>query len=570
MLLALGVAAFFFFKVRRLLPERSRAAELAPAETIFFVQFPNLRQTALRLPKTDLYQIWREPEVQTFLEKPQQKAPWMRAWAERFEEMIRVAPGEFFVAVTSIEGPQPGFVGGFSFAGSQRNAEALAKHLREQLLPAGEIVSSSIKNWHFFASDAAGLEAMLARFEGKPGPALAADPIFQQSIAPLGVGQDLVLYGKPDTLAGYLDVLTGLGGFAQSKGTEPIAMATKFDGAKLHDIIFLRSAGPAREGALSRRTLPLAPAETLLYYVTDRVEIEPGTNGSMLQGLLPSLSRMEKGLAERGLTWSDLPNSIGPESAAMFEWPEDAALPTLLLASEIRDAEKLRSFREAMTHPTILGAAWLSEDREGIAVSSAPSELLSVIRPACAMTDHFALLGLSPEAVMSALPRVKSPSNSLGQTGGFQAIAGLIPDRAVAFAYLDFQRLFERTYRMARPVITLSLAFSSEAGAQFDAGKLPPVEAITKHLSPTVLTQTRIEGGTVIESVGSLTIPELLVGVAWGAAASGLSDLSSMIPGGSKSGPAADPRKPRPPADGSGAASPGAAPTRFTPEKTAP
>ena len=54
-LLALGVAAFFFLKMRRYLPERLRGAELAPAETVLFVQFPNLRQTALRIPKTDLY-----------------------------------------------------------------------------------------------------------------------------------------------------------------------------------------------------------------------------------------------------------------------------------------------------------------------------------------------------------------------------------------------------------------------------------------------------------------------------------------------------------------------------------
>ena len=85
-LLALGVAAFFFLKMRRYLPERLRGAELAPAETVLFVQFPNLRQTALRLPKTDLYQIWREPEVQAFLEKPRRKAPWMIEWEKWLEE----------------------------------------------------------------------------------------------------------------------------------------------------------------------------------------------------------------------------------------------------------------------------------------------------------------------------------------------------------------------------------------------------------------------------------------------------------------------------------------------------
>lgn len=570
MLLALGVAAFFFLKVRRFLPERPRAAELAPAETIFFAQFPNLRQTALRVPKTDLYQIWRDSDVQIFLEKPQRKAPWMRAWAERLEEMVRVAPGEFFVAVTSIEGPQPRFVGGFSFAGSERNAATFAGHLREQLLPATEVVAASRANWHLFASDAGLLDAMLARFDGKPGTGLAGDPVFQQSIAPLGVGQDLVLYGKPNALAGRLDLLTGLGGAAKSSAAEPVAMGTKLDGGKLHDIIFLRGGGPAEAGKLSRQTLPVASPQTLLYYVTDSTQLPPGSDSGMLGGLLPSLGRAEKALAEKGLTWNDLPSAVGPELGTMFEWPEDAALPTLLVASEVRDAGKVRSFMEALTTPAVLGAAWRTEDHDGVSVSSAPSQTLSFVRPAVAMTDRFVLFGLSPEAVTAALPRAKSQGASLGQVAAFQDVASFVPEKAAAFAYLDFQRLFERVYRMARPFITLSLAFSAEAGAQFDAGKLPPVESIAKHLSATVLTQTRIDGGTLIESIGSLTIPEILLGVGSGAAASGLPELSGAIPGLPKRPTVSKPRNlpasptsPVPPLSKP-------APLPSTPEKTVP
>src|SRR5260221_8173404 len=128
-LAVLGAAAFCFLKMRGFLPERPRGAELAPAEAIFFVQVPNVRQSALRFLQTDLFQIWREPEVQAFLEKPRRTAPWMREWEERFDEIARVAPGEAFVAVTSIDGPRPGFAGGFSFAGSRRHTAALVEHL---------------------------------------------------------------------------------------------------------------------------------------------------------------------------------------------------------------------------------------------------------------------------------------------------------------------------------------------------------------------------------------------------------------------------------------------------------
>jgi hypothetical protein len=533
-LLTLGVAALFFLRVRPYLPERPRGAELAPPETIFFAQIPNLRETALRVPDTELYQIWREPEVQAFFEKPRRKAPWMREWEENFEEMVRVAPGEVFVAITSIKAGKPGFVGGFAFAGRASAAEALATRLRKQLFPGLEMVSSIRANWYLFASDGASLGKLLERFDGKPEPALAADPVFQQSIEPLGVGQDLVFYGKPESLAGRLDALTGLAGANRPKGEEAVAMATKIEGSKLRDTIFLRGVGAHHAGAVSRHTLALAPPETLLYYATDLAPLPTNPESGGLHDFLPGFARMERALAEKGLGWKELPSAIGPEWGAMVEWPEDAALPTVLLGWEVRDHAKAGLFLEALTAPSTLGGPWRKEDQAGVTVSSAPPQALSFERPTAALTERFALLGFSPEVVSAALPRTKSKMPSLAQTESFQKNARVVPEWGAAFGYHDFPRLFERLYRMARPFITLSLAFSPESGAQFDAGKLPPVNAISKHLNATVLTQTHVKGGMVIESTGSLTFPELVMSVGLGGMASGLPDLPGLGLGGLK------------------------------------
>ncbi len=532
MLLALGVAVFFFLKMRRYLPERARGAELAPAETVLFVQFPNLRQTALRFPRTDLYQIWREPDVQAFMEKPRSKAPWMIEWGKRLEEMARVAPGEAFLAFTATDGPRPSFVGGFSYAGRQHQAEALATHLREQLLPGQDLASVLRTNWVLFATDADRLARMVERFDGKPGPALAADPAFQKAISSLGIGQDLVIYGKPEALSGQLDVLSGFRGKTAPGSSQPLAMATKFDGGKVRDAIFIPGGGTFKETALSRQTLSVASPQTLLYYVADLTVLPPDFN--MLTGFLPGFAEMERSLAEKGLSWSDLPNAVAPEVGVMVEWAEDAALPTLLLASETRDLAKARGFAGVLLGRGPAGLAWSAKDHAGIALLSASPQAFAVVRPALAVTDRYTLLGLSPEVVESALPRTTSGSVHLGQTTAFQDLAPFVPREAVAFGYLDFQRLFERVYRMARPFITLSLAFSAEAGAQFDAGKLPPVEAVSKHLSATVITQTRTEDGMLIESIGSLTLPELLFGISAGGIASGLPDLSAALGGGAK------------------------------------
>jgi hypothetical protein len=272
---------------------------------------------------------------------------------------------------------------------------------------------------------------------------------------------------------------------------------------------------------------------------------------------------MEKAMAGRGLVWADLTTALGPETGMMVEWPEDAAMPTLLVAAEVRDAAKAQAFNQVLIDPVTLGAPWRSEERDGILVATAPPLAIAVVHPTVALTERFALFGLSPEAVTAALARAKAPAGALEQTAAFQEMAAFAPEQAQAFAYLDFQRLFERVYRMARPFITLSLAFSAEAGAQYDAGKLPPVQAVSKHFGASVLTQSQIEGGTVIESIGSVTIPELLLGVGAAMAASGLPDFSSALPG---SAPAKSRKLPPvsapPPADASRAAP--------APEKTTP
>jgi hypothetical protein len=246
----------------------------------------------------------------------------------------------------------------------------------------------------------------------------------------------------------------------------------------------------------------------------------------------------------------------------MAEWPEDAALPTLLLAAEIRDAAKARSFFDLLTRPPAPSAAWQAEPHDGIAVLTAPTQGLSLIRPAAALTERFALLGTSPEAIAGALPKAGSQKPTLAQAASFQEVARFIPEQSSAFGYLDFPRLFDRVYRVARPFISLSLAFSANAGAQFDAGKLPPADAISKHLSATVFSQSPIAGGTVIESTGSVTIPELLLSVGAGGAATGLPDLSGMLPGGLNRALTKRSRVP------SGASK--SAPTATPPEKDAP
>ncbi len=533
-LLALGVAAFFFIKLRKFLPERARAAELAPAETVLFVQIPNLRETAFRVPGLDLYAIWMEPDVQLFLDKPRKKAPWMQQWEERYAEVVRVAPGEMFIAFTAM-GAQPEYVGGFSFAGSRRSAEALVEKSRD-LLP-GTVVTRAHANWLFFGTDAAALEAAVARFEGKSSaPAIGGDPAFQQAIKAIGVAQDIVVYGRSSALP-------ALAGAVPKSATA--AVGTKIQKGRLHDTIFL-PAPPAEPGQVTRQSLALTTPQTLLYYASDFAALPDGSEFALAKTFLPQIAAAEAALAARGLSWADLPAALGPELGVIAEWPEDAAVPTLVLAPQIRDAAKSQLIVDAITAPGPLGPGWDAQDRAGIATHTARPQGLPFIRPTLALTDRFALGGLTPEALNSVLLRSKNPQPTLADNPAFVESTRQLPATQASFLYLDFQRLFERVYRLSRPFITLSLAFSGEAAAHFDAGKLPPVDAITNHLGPLIVTQTRHEHGVIIESTGSITLTELMLASSAGALSSSWSQFAGQIPGLLPEKSAA-PRKRRPP-----------------------
>ena len=84
LVLIAGGAGYLGFRLWPYLPERSRGAELAPADTIFFAQLPSLRRSALRWRGTDLYKIWEEPETQAFLEKPRRNSSQFRGWQQHW------------------------------------------------------------------------------------------------------------------------------------------------------------------------------------------------------------------------------------------------------------------------------------------------------------------------------------------------------------------------------------------------------------------------------------------------------------------------------------------------------
>jgi hypothetical protein len=154
------------------------------------------------------------------------------------------------------------------------------------------------------------------------------------------------------------------------------------------------------------------------------------------------------------------------------------------------------------------------------------------VTPVVGLSNEFLVLGFSPEAVLASLTRPEAAQPRLNKSESYEKAIKLVGDPTSAFAYLDTRTLFERVYGIFRPFLAMTMAFSPEAGQYFDAGKLPTTDVIVRHLGPSTFSQRQVENGILIESAGTLTVNQAVLGTAAGIGAAALPALQQAMAGG--------------------------------------
>jgi len=558
-LIALAVGAFVVFK--KTIGSHVPAALLVPGETLLFVDLPNVPRTALRWPKTGLGQIFAEPEVQRFLEKARTTDGPVKRMEEKLGQVLRVAPREAFVAVTSIEGASPKWIAGFAFLGRKKEAEALLAEPRagwKAAWPAGKsdlamhgavevetytegekVMAEAFKgDWYLVSNDVALLHSTLDAC-GLPGgapDALGTREVFKKATAPLPGDGDALVFAQFGTLTERLTsllVATGQapdpGQLAELKRVQAVAWGTKLEGKQIRDTIFLLAPGGRAEPRLKLNAEGGRTGETFLTYVMKLPEkIELPDSAGLLGGYLPMLAPMEKALAGKGLTWADLTVAFGPELGLVADWPVQDGQPSAVLGLDVRDAVKAKAFVEVFTGEVPGTPPWGRAERDGVTLfQSPPGEGLLPVSPSLALTDKFLFLGFSPASAGGAAARWRGPfagKHTLGEpTSGYGS--------------LDTRTLFERSYGTLRPFLGMSLAFNADAGQYLDAGKLPGTETISRHLMPSVYSQSTTTEGTLVESVGTLTFNQVIIAALGGGIAAAFPMIESTLNSGLKLDP---------------------------------
>ena len=593
-LFALAAAAFVFYK--KTIGAHVPAALLVPGETLLFVDVPNLPRTALRWPKTGLAQILAEPEMQKFLEKSRSQSGLMKTLDEKLAQVLRLAPREAFVAVTSIDGPAPKWIAGLAFYGRKSEAVALLAEPRAELKaawPAGKsdlathgttevetftlgdaVVAEAFQaNWYLVSNDVALLHRTLdacALPQGAPD-ALGTRAVFKKATAPLPAEGDALVFAQLGTLTERVKSLLVASGqaldpqqLADLQRMQAVAWGTKLEGTQVRDTIFLLAPGGAAEAALPRHALAFSAADTFLYYgMALPAKIEMPDSAGLLGGYLPMLAPMEKALAAKGLKWADLNAAFGPELGLVADWGAQEPQPSALLALDVRDPAKARAFVDVFTGTAPGTPAWGRAEKDGVTLFQSPAgEGLLAVAPVLALTEKFLVLGFSPDAAQQAVARLKSGPAVIAQTPAWQGAVQAVGAPTSGFGYLDMKTLIERSYGTVRPLIAMSLAFGAEAGQSFDAGKLPATETLSRHFSPSVYSQSVNAEGTLVESSGTLTFNQVLIAAIGGGVAAAFPMIESTLSNGLK----IDPNLLPPPAAGG---APSASPAPLSPAPAA-
>jgi hypothetical protein len=584
---AVGVAGWYVWNLSQK-TSSAQVSVLLPRETIFLAHMPDFNQTRDQWRQSDIYKLYREPEVQNFLHKPLAKVSKGDTAFQTLLEFEQLEPKNVFFALTSLDNNSAKFAGGFRFQGSVADAERVIGKWRSKFLEKNpdakreklhyehheiELIAANpfpvatvyARPWFFVATDVTELKALLDRADRRakdPNETLDQDETYRAAISHRPSDYAAFFYLQPKTFSKRLAALRAAVRSIPAPGESTmlekmrcIAGSTRFQNGRIQDVLFLGMPKLEHDISLTRSSLALGTKETffclsMLLNLGEKMEAlnQAAAFGGIVQKIFQTF-------ADNGITADDWKAAFGPELGSVADWPPSAHWPTLLLTLPVLDAAKAGRIVEAATRADE-AAIWTRAEKDGVRYFSmqSPSAFVA-ITPTIALSDRLLVAGFNPVSVEEAVKRSANASSELSDSQTYKSAAHLVPAPTNFFAYIDTQLLYSRLDASLRPMLLLAAAFAPAISSSVDLNKLPSPEVITKHLSPIVASQRYERDGYVAESVGPITFNQSVIGLAilsgFGATArqkagSGLSGLGSPPGGSSPPSPNPSPTPPTP------------------------
>ena len=527
---------------------------LLPRGTIALAHLPDFNRTRNEWHQSDLYKLYQEPAVQDFLNKPLSRVPQSDTVSETVSDIEQLDLKDAFLAVTSIDNTGPHFAGGFRFHGSQSEAEKIVGKWRSQIVRdasahesldyeqhkidiAGaaptQIATVYDGQWLFASNDLAELKAVLDRADGRAGTTagssgggkltLEGDDTFHAAMAHMPSSYALLFYLQPKALSGKLASLSNAIGTSAEQSAmveqiRSICAAPRFDKGKIRNVLFVGMPKAQSDQKLTRSSLALGSADTVLYLAT---LLSPSRLAGIDQGGLPLGSWLQKvfDVATRaGVSVDDWKAAFDLELGSLADWPQSARWPSIITSLRVKDPVRANKIANALTHAIDEDAPWTKTEKNGVLYfyMQSPAALFA-ITPTIALSNQLLIAGLDSASVESAISRSTKASGALVDSSAYKSAARAVPAPTDAFIYVDTALLYSRLDAALRPMLLMSAAFMPATSDYVDAGKLPPPEIVTKHLTPLVSSQRYDGDGYVTESTGPVTldIGLALPAIAW-------------------------------------------------------
>jgi hypothetical protein len=517
---------------------------LLPKETLAVLHLPDLSRSRAELHQTDLYQIWTEPAVQDFLQKPRAKIPTGEGMEPTLQEFESLQMKDAFVALLTIENSAWKIVGGFRFKGDPGNAEKIVRNWKVKVLGqspdlkqetvdyqghqiqvdmAGIVRLSTVRDgqWFFVANDPEQLKPLLDRVDGRvkdPNTTLAADDAFATASKRMPSSYTALAFARVDRLIENLMPLANESAdqLAAVRQVRSLCTATSFDGGKIRDTIFVGMPQLLDAGNLSRASLSIATKDTFLYAAgfLNLTKPVPLPSSPSTMAWMGGLQRITDALASQGITLEGWNSAFGPEFSWVGDWPASSHWPSLFGTIPVKDLGKANKILSIITTANDGSADWTHREKDGVQYFSTRwgGEFFS-LSPTIGLSGQMLVAGADAASVEAAMKRSVGGTSELAASKNFQNAERAVAPAKQAFTYIDPGLLYTRIDATLRPMLFMSAAFLPGIAETVDLNKLPAPEVITRHLSPIVMSQSYDGEGYIAESIGPVTVYQAILGL---------------------------------------------------------
>ena len=523
-----------------------RAAELAPADSILFLEFPDVARSKSRWSGTALRKIADEPEWKEFTAK------WADFKAENLEwrqidgvlsQIERADPAGLFLAFNSFDGEFPKMVGGFPYRGKKSDVQEVVSSLRKKVMDAFPTAKSDLSsyegteietlkdkamtvslayrdNWFLFATDTELLLKTLGRYIRKPDAAagLASDSLWKDTIKHGTRDPDMTVFLRFEPLIKKLADLAALTNPGNAMPMNPnkvesMLYSAKMDGLLMRDHFYVRAGKVPKVETFANRSAAFTSPATYVY-AGGQVAYAGESMKESLDAMEKTLGDgLSKSLATKGLKFADLFTTFGPEIALLSDWESGGlALPTFFAAVEIQDKAKARLFADLLVGEIGEPEKLLKSEEAGTTFWTTPGPV-PLMQPTIAMNDQHLAFGLNADTVKTALKQAKAAKSEVAVRADYQTALKTVAAPKAGVFYLDMKTLFERLYEKLKPMAAFALVGQPEVAKYLDPSKLPKAESISRHLLPMVISWAEAENGTQMDCTGSVSLVQAYVPV---------------------------------------------------------